>query len=159
VIRHAVKISARGSLVVAAVLLAAAPDATAARDATVTRTHNGVTCTWRGALGGLAACRRSDRVGYVVIVSQRLVMVETASAKVRFWRTHPSVSVGHAALNDRRVTVTETHDRITCSWTARDGGGAFCTKANRRGYVAGLTRHRVWAADEGSNLVYLVLQP
>ena len=146
-------------ILVAGALFASSVGATAGPEQTTTRTHNGVTCTWRTSLGGLATCRRSDRVGYLVVVSHRLVMVQTETTKVRFWRNQPTVAASYSRVHDKLATATETHDAITCTWTARDGGGAYCGKADRHGYVVGVTQRRVWVADEGDNLVYLVLQP
>lgn len=126
---------------------------------TLSQTHNNVTCEWRTELGGSAVCQRANGTGYVVVVSRRLVMVETAKGKVRFWRNQPTHSVGYGALNDKRVTFTETHNRVTCAWTAIAGGGAFCNKADRHGYVAGLTQRTVLVGNEMSKIVYLVNQP
>jgi len=91
------------------------------------------------------------RVGYVVVVSHRLVMVQTETTKVRFWRNQPTVVASSSRVHDKLATATETHDAITCTWTARDGGGAYCGKADRHGYVVGVTQRRVWVADEGDN--------
>ena len=86
-------------------------------------------------------------------------MVQTATGKVRFWRNQPTHSVGYGALNDNRITVTETHNNVTCAWTSVGGGGAFCNKANRHGYVAGMTQRSVLVANEQSKVVYFVNQP
>jgi hypothetical protein len=147
------------TLVVAIALGCASAGSAAVGGVTVTRTHNHVTCTWRTELGGSSSCQKRDRTGFIVITSQRLVMVQTAKAKVRFWRNQPTHSVGYGSLNDKRITVTETHNSVTCAWTSLRGGGAFCNKANRHGYVAGLTQSVVLVANEQSKVVYLVNQP
>lgn len=147
------------TLIVALVVMGASGSNAAFGSVTVTRTHNHVTCEWRTELGGSAVCQRASGTGYVVIVSQRLVMVETAKEKVRFWRNQPKHSVGYGSFQDNRVTFTETHNHVTCAWTALAGGGVFCNKADRHGYVAGLTQRSVLVANEASKVVYFVNQP
>lgn len=126
---------------------------------TVTRTHNHVTCTWHTELHGSVVCQRSDGTGFAVVVGQTLTMVETETSKIRFWRNQPAHSPGFGELHDKRVTVTETHNNVTCAWTTLDGGGAFCNKASRHGYLAGLTQQHVFVSTEASKTVYFVNQP
>jgi hypothetical protein len=155
--RFAVKKAFLAVLAVGAACLsstaAAAPTST-----TVTRTHNNVTCEWRTELGGDAVCRRSNGTGYFVVVSQQIVTVQTAR-KIPFWRNQPRHSVGYGPINDNRITFAETHNGITCAWTSIAGGGAFCNKASRHGYVAGLTQRSVIVSDERSRVVFLRNQP
>ena len=126
---------------------------------TITRTHNHVTCAWRTELGGSSVCQRANRTGNIVAMSQSLVMVETSATKILFWRNQPVHSTGYGALTDKRVTFTETHNSVTCFWTALDGGAAFCNKESRHGYVAGLSQRRIFVANEASKIVYLGNQP
>jgi hypothetical protein len=146
-------------LLIAAGLVGPTAALAAPTSPTVTATHNHVTCTWRTELGGSSACQRADGTGYIVAMSQRLVMVETATTKVRFWRNQPVQSRGYGALVDNRITFTETHNNVTCFWTALDGGAAFCNKSDRHGYVAGLSQRRIMVANEASKVVYLANQP
>jgi len=140
--------------------LATATGAIAARTAvTHASTHNRVTCTWHTELGGSVICEKSNKTGLRVLVSQRLVWVQTRNGKVRFWRNQPSKSPGFKQIHDPRITVTETHNRVTCYWTALNGGGAFCNESSLHGYVAGVSQGLVYVANETSKTVFLANQP
>jgi len=143
--------------IVAALVLAGG--ASAATDVTGIRsTHNRTTCAWpTGA--GTVACQRADGTGYIVLVSQARVVVATADRRVSFARKHPARSPGFGPSRDKTVTFVETHHGVSCYWTTLEGGGVFCNRANRHGYVAGVTQRRAVVANETNRIVYLVTQP
>jgi hypothetical protein len=126
---------------------------------TISRTHNHITCTWRTELGGAALCGRADGTGDIVVVSQTIVMVKSAKAKILFVRNQPNHSRGFGPLHDTRITATETHNKVTCHWSALDGGAAGCNKASRHGFVGLISRRHVFVSTEASKLVFTGNQP
>jgi hypothetical protein len=133
--------------------------ANAAGAGTRTETHNGVTCAWRTEMGGAATCQRSDRIGYIVTVSQSIVLVRNGANKIVFWRNQPAHSPGFGDIHDSRITYTVTSNNVRCFWTRVGGGGAFCNKANNHGYVAGVAHLLASVAQENSKVVFLKSQP
>lgn len=124
-----------------------------------TETHFGITCQWRTAQGGAAVCQRADRIGYVVWVTQRVAAVETARFKVIFEHTQPVKSKGFQNVVDNRVVLRVTHARVTCEWTTLAGGGVLCHKADKHGYIVGVSRELVTVTYENTRVSYNAKQP
>jgi hypothetical protein len=98
----------------------------------VTRTFEGITCTWPANLSeGAAICRLANGDGLATVLAKRLVMVRNfRSRKVVFTRNQPEHSSAYGRSSDKRVTHQETHQGITCYWSGVGGGAAFCNRAD-----------------------------
>jgi hypothetical protein len=138
-----------------------APSAGTTRSANIARTYAGIQCNWlSNVTQGLVVCRRADRRGYAGGVAQRFVMVTTvATRRWLFIRNQPRKSPGFAPVNDKRIFHSETHRGISCAWSRLDGGGALCWRADRHGYVVGVSHSHVLVLNEGSQIVYSKNQP
>ncbi len=137
----------------------AAGGSAATNRAAVVRTHNNITCNFISLLGWASLCQRADGTGDVVVVSQKIVTVRTVKDKTLFHRNQPDRLRVFAPLHDSRVTFVETHNKVTCYWTAADGGSAVCHKANRQGFVATISSRRVLVANEAGKVVFSANQP
>jgi hypothetical protein len=102
--------------------------------------------------GGSASCQRVGTVGLVTVVSQSRVLVKNRKGKVLARLTQPSGRV--APLQVAAKTVTETHNRVTCTWAADAGGSVVCFKANKRGLVAANTGQGVAVANPANKVVF-----
>jgi hypothetical protein len=127
----------------------------------VTRTFEGITCTWPANLSeGAAICRLANGAGLATVLAKRLVMVRNfRSRKVVFTRNQPEHSSAYGRSSDKRVTHQETHQGITCYWSGVGGGAAFCNRADERGYSAGLSPVAALVLSDKSKVIFLRNQP
>lgn len=125
------------------------------------RTFAGITCTWPDTTSeGTVICRRADARGLAVVVTKHFVAVRTwRTAKVLFLRNQPDNSPGFAPARDKRIFHSETHRGIVCQWARTAGGTAFCNRADRHGYAAGVSHFQALVISENSKIVFLRNQP
>jgi hypothetical protein len=125
----------------------------------VTRTFAGVTCSWpSGTAEGAALCHRVRGGGLAGIESFEFVGV-TRRHKYVFYKNQPRRTGEFGPIVDRRISHSETHRGIVCFWTKTSGGGAFCNRADNRGYVVGVGTEVVLVIDQASRVVFLRNQP
>ena len=120
-------------------------------------TDAGVTCTWpRSTPSGVAFCQLATERGLATAVSGRAVLVlrPGTTAKRLFFRTQPGDSPGFGESNDKRTFHSETHRGIACSWSRTGGGTALCNRADRHGYVAGVSKSRAIVLNEDGEIVF-----
>jgi hypothetical protein len=72
-----------------------------------------------------------------------------------FVRNQPDHSPGIGPLNDKRIFHSETHRGIVCYWTSTGGGIALCNRADRHGYVAGVSKSAAIVLNEHSKIVFV----
>jgi hypothetical protein len=121
------------------------------------RTYAGITCIWpRTTPDGVAICQLATGTGFAVAVARRFVIVQSGkTGKKVFVRNQPDQSPGFGPLNDKRIFHSETHRGIVCYWSRTGGGTALCSRADRHGYVAGVSRSAAIVLNEHSKLVFL----
>jgi hypothetical protein len=124
---------------------------------TIVRTFAHVTCVWPAATkDGVVACQRASGTGFVAIVARRFAMVKkSASGRILFFRNQPMHSAGYSQFNDKRVFHVENHRGISCAWAHTGGGTAVCNRADRHGYVIGISQRFVVVMNEASRAVFL----
>jgi hypothetical protein len=120
-------------------------------------TYAGITCIWpRTTPAGVAICELATRTGFAVAVARRFVIVQSGKTGKRvFVRNQPDQSPGFRPLNDKRIFHSETHRGIVCYWSRTGGGTALCSRADRHGYVAGVSRSAAIVLNEHSKIVFL----
>ena len=120
-------------------------------------TYAGITCRWpRATAEGAAICELETEKGYVVAVDRRFVTVLSWKAGKRvFVRRQPDNSPGFGQLNDKRIVHSETHRGIVCYWSRTGGGTALCSRADRHGYVAGVSKSAAIVLNEHRKIVFL----
>jgi hypothetical protein len=139
-------------LAVIAFLVAAAVGA-AAPGAKIRSTHNTFTCTWTAAEGGSVSCQRVGKRGLTTHVSQKRVLVRERSGRIVKSLAHPS-SGPIPPIDVKKRTFKETHNKVTCTWAADNGGLVACSKANRSGLIAANTPLAVFIADASGKVVF-----
>jgi hypothetical protein len=72
-----------------------------------------------------------------------------------FVRNQPDHSPGFGRLNDKRIFHSETHRGIVCSWSRTGGGTVLCNRADRHGYVAGVSKSATIVLNEHGKIVFL----
>jgi hypothetical protein len=119
-------------------------------------TDAGITCYWpRSTPDGVAVCQLATRTGFGVAVARRSVVVfGLARAKRLFARNQPDHSPGIGRLNARRIVHSETHRGIVCFWSRTGGGIALCNRADRHGYVAGVSKSAAIVLNEHGKIVF-----
>jgi hypothetical protein len=119
-------------------------------------TYAGITCIWPRAGPGAAVCHLATETGFAVGVARRFVAVRSLkTGKEVFVRNQPDYSPGFGPLNDRRTFHSETHRGIVCHWSRTRGGIALCNRADRHGYVAGVSKSAAIVLNEHSKIVFL----
>jgi hypothetical protein len=120
------------------------------------RTYAGITCKWQGITpDGAAVCQLATGTGFAVAVARRFVSVGSLKTGKRvFVRKQPDQSPGFGPLNDKRVFHSETHRGIVCYWSRTGGGTALCSRADRHGYVAGVSGSGAIVLNEHSKIVF-----
>jgi hypothetical protein len=121
------------------------------------RTYAGINCTWLGTtLDGGAICQLATGTGFAVAVARRFVGVQSQKTGKRvFVRNQPDQSPGFGPPSDKRIFHSETHRGIGCYWSRTGGGTALCSRADRHGYVAGVSRSAAIVLNEHSKIVFL----
>jgi hypothetical protein len=123
-----------------------------------THTYAGVTCGWpRATADGVAVCQLATGTGLWVAVGKRSVIVfrPGRTAKRLFVRNQSDHSPGFRALNDKRTFHSEAHRGIVCYWSRTGGGIALCNRADRRGYVAGVSKSAAVVLNQHGRIVFL----
>ena len=117
--------------------------------------YAGITCGWPS--DGVALCELATGRGFAVAVARRSVIVFSHGrpGKRVFVRNQPDHSPGIGPLNDKRVFHSETHRGIVCTWSRTGGGTALCNRADRHGYVAGVSKSAAIVLNEHSKIVFL----
>jgi hypothetical protein len=120
-----------------------------------TATYVGITCDWPS--DGGAFCELATGRGFVVAVARRVVIVFSHGrpGKRLFVRNQPDHSPGIGPLNDKRIFHSETHRGIVCYWSRTGGGIALCNRADRHGYVAGVSKSAAIVLNEHSKIVFV----
>ena len=120
-----------------------------------THTYAGITCGWPS--DGVAFCELATGRGFGVAVGRRFVVVfnHGRPGKRVFVGNQPDHSPGIGPLNDKRIFHSETHRGIVCYWSRTGGGTAFCNRADRHGYVAGVSRSAAIVLNERRKIVFL----
>ena len=120
------------------------------------RTYAGITCKWLGIPpDGGAVCQLATGTGFAVAVAGRFVTVGSLKTGKRvFVRKQPDHSPGFGPLNDKRIFHSETHRGIVCYWSRTGGGTALCSRADRHGYAAGVSRSGAIVLNEHSKIVF-----
>ena len=120
------------------------------------RTYAGITCKWLGtAPDGGAVCQPATGTGFVVAVARRFVRVGSLKTGKRlFVRNQPDQAPGFRPLNDNRIFHSETHRGIVCYWSRTGGGTALCGRADRHGYVAGVSRSGAIVRNGRNKIVF-----
>jgi hypothetical protein len=125
-------------------------------DAFVSEAHTyaGITCVWPS--DGVAFCELATGRGFGVAVARRFVVVFSHGrpGKRVFVRNQPDHSPGIGPLNDKRVFHSETHRGVVCYWSRTGGGIALCNRADRHGYVAGVSKSAAIVLNENSKIVF-----
>ena len=124
-------------------------------------TYAGITCMWpRTTPSGVAICQLASGSGLAVGVAKRIVIVQSLKTGKRvFVRNQPDHSSGFGQLNDKRTFHSETHRGIVCYWSRTGGGTALCSRADRHGYIAGVSRSAAIVLDEHSKILFLRKHP
>jgi hypothetical protein len=125
------------------------------------RMYAGITCKWpRTTPDGVAICHLATGRGFAVAVARRFVIVGSLKTGKRvFVRNQPDHSPGFGPLNDKRIFHSETHRGIVCYWSRVSGGSAFCNRADRHGYLGGLSHLQAMVISEKSKIVFIRNQP
>jgi len=120
-------------------------------------TYAGITCIWPITTpDGVAICHLATGTGFAAGVSRRFVIVHSwKTGKEVFVRNQPDHSPGFGPLNDKRIFHSETHRGIVCYWSRTGGGTALCSRADRHGYFAGVSRSAAIVLNEHSKIVFL----
>jgi hypothetical protein len=120
-------------------------------------TYAGITCKWPSTTpDGVAICQLATGTGFAVAVARRFVIVGSLKTGKRvFVRNQPDHSPGFGPLNDKRIFHSETHRGIVCYWSRKGGGTALCNRADRHGYVAGVSKSAAIVLNEHSKIVFL----
>ena len=120
-------------------------------------TYAGITCKWPSTTpDGVAICQLATGTGFAVAVARRFVIVGSLKTGKRvFVRNQPDHSPGVGPLNDKRILHSETHRGIVCYWSRTGGGTALCNRADRHGYVAGVSKSAAIVLNEHSKIVFL----
>ena len=120
-------------------------------------TYAGITCNWPITTpDGVAVCQLATGTGFAVAVARRFVIVQSwKTGKRVFVRNQPDHSPGFGPLNDRRIFHSETHRGIVCYWSRTRGGIARCNRADRHGYVAGVSKSAAIVLNEHNKIVFL----
>jgi hypothetical protein len=119
-------------------------------------TSAGITCKWpRTTPDGVAICQLATANGLAVAVARRSVIVGSLKTGKRvFVRNQPDHSPGIGSLDDKRIFHSETHRGIVCHWSRTGGGTALCNRADKHGYVAGVSKSAAIVLNEHGKLVY-----
>ena len=121
------------------------------------RMYAGITCIWPITTpDGVAVCQLATGRGFGVAVARRSVVVFShgSPGKRVFVRSQPVHSPGIGPLNDKRMFHSETHRGIVCYWSRTGGGTALCNRADRHGYVAGVSKSAAIVLNEHSKIVF-----
>jgi hypothetical protein len=120
-------------------------------------TYAGITCNWPITTpDGVAVCQLATGTGFAVAVARRFVIVGSLKTGKRvFVRNQPDHSPGFGPLNDKRIFHSETHRGIVCYWSRTGGGIALCNRADRHGYVAGVSKSAATVLNEHNKIVFL----
>lgn len=120
-------------------------------------TYAGITCRWPITTpDDVAICQLATETGFAVAVARRFVIVLSwKTGKRVFVRNQPDQSPGFGPLNDKRIFHSETHRGIVCYWSREGGGTALCSRADRHGYLAGVSRSAAIVLNEHSKIVFL----
>jgi hypothetical protein len=119
------------------------------------RTYAGITCKWLLTTpDGGAICQLATGTGFAVAVASRFVIVSKTGKRV-FVRNQPDHPPGFGPLNDKRIFHSETHRGIVCYWSRTGGGTALCSRADRHGYVAGVSKSAAIVLNEHGKIVFL----
>jgi hypothetical protein len=120
-----------------------------------TATYAGITCNWPRLGPSGAVCQLATRTGFAVAVARRFVNVRSMKiGKEVFVRNQPDHSPGFGPLNDKRIFHSETHRGIACHWSRTGGGTALCNRADRHGYMAGVSKSAAIVLNEHSKIVF-----
>ena len=125
--------------------------------ASETHTYAGITCNWpRATPDGVAVCQLATFTGLGVAVGRHSVTVISRGRRLKrlFARDQPDHSPGVGPRNDGRTFHSETHRGIVCNWSRTGGGTALCSRADRHGYIAGLSRSAAIVLDEHGKIVF-----
>jgi hypothetical protein len=119
-------------------------------------TYVGITCKWPSTTpDGIAICQLATRTGFAVAVTRRFVSVGSLETGKRvFVRNQPDHSPRFGLLTDKQRFHSETHRGIVCYWSRRGGGTALCNRADKHGYVAGLSKSTAIVLNEHSKIVF-----
>jgi hypothetical protein len=125
-----------------------------------TATYAGITCDWPRTIRRLgpsvAVCHLATGPGLAVAVARRLVFVQSGKTGKRvFVRNQPDHSPGFGPLSDKRIFHSETHRGIVCYWSRTGGGIALCNRADRHGYVAGVSKSAAIVLNEHGKIVFV----
>jgi hypothetical protein len=120
-------------------------------------TDAGITCNWpRTTPDGVAVCQLATGTSLGIAVGRRSVIVFRPGTvgKRLFVRNQPDHSPGLGRLNDKRTFHSETHRGIVCNWSMAGGGIAICNRADRHGYVAGVSKSAAIVLNEDGRIVF-----
>jgi hypothetical protein len=119
-------------------------------------TYAGITCRWPITTpDDVAICQLATETGFAVAVARRFVIVLSSKTGKRvFVRKQSDQSPRFGPLNDKRIFHSETHRGIVCYWSRTGGGTALCSRADRHGYVAGVSRSAAIVLNEHSKIVF-----
>lgn len=123
-----------------------------------THTYAGITCDWpRTTPDGVAFCQLATFRGLGVAVGRRSVTVLSHGRRLQrlFVRDQPDHSPGFGPPKDKRIVHSETHRGIVCYWSRTGGGTALCYRADRHGYVAGVSKSAAIVLNEHGKIVFL----
>jgi hypothetical protein len=121
-------------------------------------TYAGITCRWPPITtpDDVAICQLATETGFAVAVARRFVIVLSwKTGKRVFVRNQSDQSPGFGPLNDKRIFHSEAHRGIVCYWSRAGGGTALCSRADRHGYLAGVSRSAAIVLNEHSKIVFL----
>jgi hypothetical protein len=119
-------------------------------------TYAGITCKWPSTTpDGVAICQLATGTGFAVAVARRFVIVGSLKTGKRvFVRNQSDHSPGFGPLNNKQIFHSETHRGIVCHWSRTGGGTALCNRADRHGYVAGVSKSAAIVLNEHSKIVF-----
>jgi hypothetical protein len=123
----------------------------------LTHTYGGITCLWpRATPDGVAICQLATGTGIGVAVAGRSVVVFTQGrpGKRLFVRNQSVHSPAMAPLNDKRIVHSETHRGIVCYWSKTRGAIAVCNRADRHGYLAGVSKSTAVVLNDQGEIVF-----
>src|SRR5581483_1411476 len=124
-----------------------------------TVTRGALSCTWASHGGGSVSCARADGSGLRIVVSGKLVQVQSPGGATLFSRRQPARPRGPAREPGTGVVFRHVEDDLLCEWTTAGGGGVFCGAADRRGYAAGLLPTVATVLSASSDIVFIRKQP
>ena len=117
-------------------------------------TYAGITCGWSP--DGGAFCELATGRGFGVAVARRFVIVFSHGrpGKRVFVRNQSDHSPAIGPLNDKRIFHSEAHRGIVCYWSRTGGGTALCSRADKHGYLAGVSRSAAIVLNEHRKIVF-----